>query len=79
METEKGYIGHFTFKNEDESFTVFDLVTDGGTVVCVGPARGYGEGEMVEVTGEYVVHPLYKRQLKISSIKEVEPEEDLPE
>ena len=75
METEKGYIGHFTFKNEDESFTVFDLVTDGGTVVCVGPARGYGEGEMVEVTGEYVVHPLYKRQLKISSIKEVEPED----
>ena len=75
METEKGYIGHFTFKNEDESFTVFDLVTDGSTVVCVGPARGYGEGEMVEVTGEYVVHPLYKRQLKISSIKEVEPED----
>lgn len=75
METEKGYIGHFTFKNEDESFTVFDLVTDAGTVVCVGPARGYGEGEMVEVTGEYVVHPLYKRQLKISSIKEVEPED----
>ncbi len=75
METEKGYIGHFTFKNEDESFTVFDLVTDEGTVVCVGPARGYGEGEMVEVTGEYVVHPLYKRQLKISSIKEVEPED----
>lgn len=74
MDTEKGYIGHFTYKNDETGFVVFELVGEDKRVTCTGIARGFGEGETVEVKGEYVNHSVYGRQIKIVAIKAVEPE-----
>lgn len=75
MDIEKGYIGHFTYNQN--GFAVFGLVTDNKTITCTGNASGFGEGETVEVTGEYVNHSTYGRQLKISTIKALEPEDTI--
>ena len=74
METISGYIDHISVYKEDSGFTVMTVVTDDGPVTCVGIVRGIGEGEVVEVGGEFTVHPIYKKQLKIKEIKTLPPE-----
>lgn len=74
MEQLKGYIEHFVFHNSENGYTVMQLNTDDGVVTCVGIVQGFGEGEDVELQGEYVVHPVYSRQFKFSSIKGLPPE-----
>lgn len=76
MEQLKGYIGRIRFQSED-GYTVADLVVDGEAHTCVGMMRGFSEGESVEVEGEYVVHPKYLEQFKISKIRAVAPEDSL--
>lgn len=77
MEKLKGYIGHFIFQSNETGYGVMELMVEGAPVTCVGTLRGFSEGESVEVEGEYVVHPVYKKQLKISRIKAVQPEDAL--
>ena len=77
MEKLKGYIGRFIFQSEDSGYSVAEIVAEGETHVCVGMMRGFSEGESVEVEGEYVVHPKYLEQLKVTSIKAVPPEDKL--
>lgn len=75
MEIIKGYIGHFVYRSDETGYAVFELVCDSKNETCVGTARGFGEGETVELTGEYVVHPIYKKQFKFSDIKALAPED----
>lgn len=75
METLKGYIGRFIFQNEDNGYTVAEVVVEGEPHVCVGLMRGFSEGETVEMEGEYTVHPRYMEQFKISNIRAVPPED----
>lgn len=74
MITEKGYISQFTYSDDESGYYVFELVTDSDELICVGNARGYGIGETVEVDGEYVNHPVYGRQIKISAIRGITPD-----
>lgn len=69
MEQFKGYIERFVFESETDNYKVMELVTDNASIICFGQMAGYGLGESVEVTGEFVIHPVYNKQLKISSIK----------
>lgn len=75
METLKGYIGRFIFQNEENGYTVAEVIVEGEPHVCVGLMRGFSEGETVEMEGEYTVHPRYMEQFKISQIKAVPPED----
>jgi len=68
-----GVIDHFLFKNDTNGYSVFELTTEDDDVICTGTTAGIDQGEMVEVTGEYVVHPQYGPQLKMSSIKVIPP------
>lgn len=73
METLVGVIDHFLFLNENNGYGVMELTTEDDDVICVGTLAGVDAGEMVEVSGEYVVHPQYGPQLKVSSLKVVPP------
>ena len=75
MEVLKGYIGHFIYQNEDNGYTVAEVIVEGESHVCVGNMRGFSEGETIEMEGEYIVHPRYMEQFKISKIKAVPPED----
>jgi len=74
MEVIKGYIENFVFRNTSNGYAVMNVSLEKGSVTCVGIVQGYGEGESVEIEGEYVNSP-YGRQIKISSIKALPPED----
>lgn len=76
MEVVKGYVEHIVFRNEDNGYTVFNLNNEDGDLTCVGNFHYISEGELFELKGEYVTHPVYGVQLQVSS-HEVKAPEDL--
>lgn len=56
MEEIKGYVEHIVYRNEDNGYTVFNLNNDDGDLTCVGKFHYIEEGELLELTGEYIVH-----------------------
>ena len=75
MEVVKGYVDHIVFRNGDNGYTVFQLKNDEGELTCVGTFPYMSEGELMEVTGEYVTHSVYGVQLQVSSYEVLEPED----
>lgn len=75
MENLSGYVEHIVFRNEDNGYTVFQLVSDDGELTCVGTFPYINEGEMLDVSGEYTTHAVYGTQLKVLSHKIKEPED----
>lgn len=75
MEIIKGYIKRFIYQKEENGYSVIEVMVNGKSITCVGFLQGYSEGENVEIEGEYVIHPRYDKQLKISAIKAVAPED----
>lgn len=75
METVTGYVEHIVFRNEENGYTVFQLENDEGEVTCVGNFNYISEGEMLELTGEYVEHNVYGTQFKVASHTVKEPED----
>ncbi len=75
MELVKGYVDHIIFRNEDNGYTVFQLTNDDGELTCVGTFPYIGEGEMMELSGEYTNHALYGLQLQVQSYEMKEPED----
>ncbi len=75
MEEVKGYIDHIIFQNRENGYTVLSFVTEGEELVCVGFFRNVEAGEMLEIKGNYVEHPVYGLQLKAESFKTVLPDD----
>ncbi len=75
MEKIQGYIDHFIYFNESNGYGVIELYTEEEDIICVGSFGGIGQGENVEITGQYVEHAVYGRQLKAESIKVLTPED----
>ncbi|MBP9996703.1 MAG: ATP-dependent RecD-like DNA helicase [Lachnospiraceae bacterium] len=73
MESYQGYIDHFLFKNDTNGYGVLELDTEDDDIICVGTFTGISQGETIEVEGEWVEHPTYGPQLKVSSCKVIEP------
>lgn len=75
METVKGYVNHIVFRNEDNGYTVFQLTNEDGELTCVGTFPYIGEGELLQVSGEYITHNVYGLQLQVSEHEVLEPED----
>lgn len=73
METVTGFIDHIIFRNETNGYTVLSLTCEKEDIVCVGFFRTMDQGENIEAVGEFVTHPPYDDQFKISSYKIVPP------
>ncbi|NLY60111.1 MAG: ATP-dependent RecD-like DNA helicase [Clostridiales bacterium] len=70
-----GVIVEIIFRNEDNGFTVLDLVNeaDGTLVTAIGTIPFAVEGERVRITGEWSVHPDYGEQIKIEHYESAVP------
>ena len=75
MENITGYVEHIIYRNQENGYTVLNLVSDGNEIPCTGIFHVISEGESIEVTGEYVSHPTYGEQFKVSSFREKAPED----
>ena len=71
----KGYVDHIVFRNQDNGYTVLELVFEGETHICVGHFQSIDEGETVEVTGHKIEHPSYGEQIKVESYVITVPED----
>ena len=54
QDTIEGYVDHIIFRNEDNGYTVLNLIVKGSEVTCVGTFEYVGEGELLELHGFYV-------------------------
>ncbi|MCR5670041.1 MAG: ATP-dependent RecD-like DNA helicase [Butyrivibrio sp.] len=75
MEKIKGYIDHFLYKNSDNGYGVVNLIADTEEIICTGSFNDAGVGDMLEITGEYVTHPVYGRQFKVASYEITAPDD----
>ncbi len=77
METVKGYVEHIIFQNNENGYTVMNLMTEGSEIICVGMGKGLTQGENIAIQGEYVDHPVYGTQLKMASFQVVVPKDSI--
>ena len=75
METIKGFIEHVIYRNTDNGYTVFNLVSDGEDITCVGMMKSADQGETIEAEGDYIEHAVYGSQFKIKSYQTIAPED----
>ena len=75
METLNGYVEHIIFQNAENGYTILNLVTEEDEITCTGMCRGLGQGENITAQGEYVEHPVYGLQFKVSSYRIVVPKD----
>lgn len=75
METIGGYVEHIIFQNKENGYTVMNLTVEGEEITCVGMCRGLTQGETISAQGDYVEHPVYGTQFKISSFHTVTPKD----
>ena len=77
METIQGYIDHIIYRNTENGYTVLVLVCEEEELTCVGVFSDIVEGENIEAKGEFIEHPVYGHQFKVSSFEEKAPEDEI--
>jgi len=75
MESRKGYVEHIIYQNRENGYMVFNLVSDGEELTCVGTFPNLAEGENISVEGQMISHAVYGEQLKVSSYQVLPPED----
>lgn len=76
MKEIEGYVEHIVYRNEENGYTVLELVDDDGLEeMCVGSFPFINEGEYIVVRGNEVFHPTYGQQVKVESYEVKEPED----
>ena len=74
MEEYKGYVEHIIYRNEENTYTVFEVSCEDGLLTCTGYPLSISEGESCIVTGKTVQHAVYGEQLKVETYRVVPPE-----
>ena len=73
-ETITGVVEEITFQNDQNGFTVLDFSTEDELFTAVGVMPGITAGETVSLTGNFVMHPTFGRQLKVTAFTRTLPE-----
>ena len=76
-ETIEGYIEHIIYRNQENGYTVANLVSEETEITCVGIFQYLNEGEAIRAKGVYKEHPSYGQQFSVSSYEIVIPQDSL--
>ena len=74
MEEYKGYVEHIIYRNEQNTYTVFEVQAGDKLLTCTGFPITINEGESCLVQGAMTTHPVYGEQLKVSAYRTIKPE-----
>lgn len=77
MKQIKGYVERIVFRNSENGYTVLSVNSDGEEMTCVGIFHYIGEGEYVEMEGDYIDHPSYGPQFSVNSYEIIAPEDEV--
>ena len=72
----EGYVEHIIFRNAENGYTVFELVSGEEEMTCTGVFGYLNEGDFISLEGQFVEHPMYGTQLQVTSY-ELRPPEDI--
>lgn len=75
MEIIKGFVDHIIFQNSDNGYTVLTLSCEDGEHILVGMMKGITQGENIQAQGEFMEHPVYGNQFKVTSYQPITPED----
>lgn len=76
-ETIEGYIEHIIYRNQENGYTVANIVAEETEITCVGIFQYLNEGEAIRAKGVYKEHPSYGQQFSVSSYEIVIPQDSL--
>lgn len=76
-ETIEGYVEHIIYRNQENGYTVANLVVEEAEITCVGIFQYLNEGEAIRAKGVYKEHPSYGHQFSVSSYEIVIPQDSL--
>lgn len=76
-ETIEGYVEHIIYRNQENGYTVANLVAEETEITCVGIFQYLNEGEAIKAKGVYKEHPSYGQQFSVSSYEIVIPQDSL--
>lgn len=68
-----GTVEEIIFKNEQNGYAVLELNSKRDTITVVGYMPFVGIGETLKVEGEWMVHPDYGEQVKVSKYETIAP------
>ncbi len=71
----KGFIEHIIYRNTDNGYTVFNLISGEEEITCVGFFKTSDQGETIEAEGNYITHTVYGEQFKIEHYRIVAPDD----
>ena len=55
----EGFVENIIYRNEDNGYTVFNVVYKGEEITCVGVFSYINAGEFIAANGGFVKHPSY--------------------
>lgn len=73
MEELRGYVSNIRYRNDDNGYTVFDLISDGDEHTAVGTFSVLENGMCLRLIGEFTQHVSYGLQFSVDSYEEEEP------
>lgn len=73
----EGFVDNIIFRNEENGYTVFEVVADGEHLTCVGTFQFLNEGEYIDFSGEKKVHPGYGEQIQVISYEIKAPADEI--
>lgn len=77
MITIEGFIDNIIFRNEENGYTVFEVVAYGEHHTCVGTFQLINEGEYIDITGNETIHPGYGEQIQVTSYEIKAPADEI--
>jgi len=63
----EGFVENVIFRNEDNGYTVFNIIFEDKDITCVGVLSYISAGEFIVAEGNFVKHPSYYMQFSITS------------
>lgn len=75
MDQIKGFIKNIVYRNEENGYTVLTLSAEGEEFTVVGSLRAVDIGDTIAVTGAFIEHPVYGRQMKAESFAVTVPDD----
>ncbi len=73
LERVSGLVEEIIYRNEENGYTIMNVVVDKDFVTLVGNLFHVSVGEQIEAVGEYVKHSVYGEQFKVESFETVFP------
>ena len=72
--TVEGIVESIIFNNEENGYSIFSIDFEEEELVCTGNLPFLNEGELVTLTGKFIMHPVYGRQFNFSEYSKQVPQ-----